>query len=279
MIKLCAFADEASEEFSGQITALKRNHFSMLEIRGVDGENISKLSLKKVEEIKKSLDNNGLKVWSIGSPVGKSDPCVDFDTQLDTFKRLCEGAQILGAEKIRMFSFYTKNELDAFRGLEAFLKATPKGITLCHENEKGIFGDDYESCLKIHKAFPEIKAVFDPANYVQCGVDTKKAWECISPYIVYIHIKDAVAGKNENVVCGTGDGQIAKILTKAFEEDGYRGFLTLEPHLVLFATLQSLEVVDATEVISENKAKDGAEGYEMQFLALREILRNIRLYK
>lgn len=238
MIKLCAFADEASEEFSGQITALKRNHFSMLEIRGVDGENISKLSLKKVEEIKKSLDNNGLKVWSIGSPVGKSDPCVDFGSQLDTFKRLCEGAQILGAEKIRMFSFYTKNELDAFRGLEAFLKATPKGITLCHENEKGIFGDDYESCLKIHKAFPEIKAVFDPANYVQCGVDTKKAWECISPYIDYMHIKDAL--KSGRVVpAGMGDGNLEFLLDSYYKMGGR--VLTLEPHLMEFKGLSELE--------------------------------------
>ena len=66
-----------------------------------------------------------------------------------------------------------------------------------------------------------------------------------------------------------------QILAKAIREDGYEGFLTLEPHLVLFATLQSLEVVDATEVISENKAKDGAEGYAMQYNALCDILKAI----
>ena len=69
--------------------------------------------------------------------------------------------------------------------------------------------------------------------------------------------------------------KIPEILKKAIREDGYKGFLTLEPHLVLFATLQSLEVVDATEVISENKAKDGAEGYAMQYNALCDVLKAI----
>ena len=55
-------------------------------------------------------------------------------------------------------------------------------------------------------------------------------------------------------------------------DDGYEGFLTLEPHLVLFASLLSLETEDAANIIKKNKAKDGAEGYAMQYHALREIL-------
>ena len=41
-MKLCAFADEASEKLGGQIDALRRNGISLLEIRGV------KLIVKKV---------------------------------------------------------------------------------------------------------------------------------------------------------------------------------------------------------------------------------------
>ena len=48
--------------------------------------------------------------------------------------------------------------------------------------------------------------------------------------------------------------------------------MTLEPQLVLFASLQSLETEDAANIIKKNKAKDGAEGYAMQYHALREIL-------
>ena len=43
-MRLCAFADEASVSLDGQIEALKRNNISLLEIRGVDGENIKEIS-------------------------------------------------------------------------------------------------------------------------------------------------------------------------------------------------------------------------------------------
>ena len=151
------------------------------------------------------------------------------------------------------------------------------GIILIHENEKEIYGDTGERCKVILDALasPNFKAAFDFANFVQCGEDTEACWEILKEHVVYIHIKDAVSGSNENVVCGTGEGKIPELLKKAIREDGYEGFLTLEPHLVLFATLQSLEVADAAEVISENKAKDGAEGYAMQYHALCDILKAI----
>ena len=76
------------------------------------------------------------------------------------------------------------------------------------------------------------KSAFDFANFVQCGEDTAKCWDALRPYIVYIHIKDAVSTDKENVLCGTGEGKIPELLHKAIVEEGYTGFLTLEPHLV-----------------------------------------------
>ena len=119
------------------------------------------------------------------------------------------------------------------------------------------------------------KSVFDFANFVQCGENTKECWEILKEHIVYIHIKDAVTTDNENVVCGTGEGQIKEILDQAINKEGYEGFLTLEPHLVLFDSLASLETTASENIIKENKAKDGAEGYAMQYNALCEILKQI----
>ena len=147
-------------------------------------------------------------------------------------------------------------------------------VVLIHENEKDIYGDIARRCKDVldNVGSEHFKAAFDYANFVQCGEDTAACWELLKDNVAYIHIKDAVYGKGENVLCGTGDGKIPQLLEQAIVKEGYQGFLTLEPHLVLFDTLQSLEVVDATEVISENKAKDGAEGYTMQYNALKEIL-------
>ncbi len=78
-------------------------------------------------------------------------------------------------------------------------------------------------------------------------------------------------------VCGvmvTQEG-IKEILERAVREEGYEGFLTLEPHLVVFDALKSLELADADSIIRENKATNGAEGYAMQYHALKEILNAI----
>ncbi len=237
-MRLCGFADEADSFLSGQVTALKRNKMELLEIRGVDEENISVVPVGKLKEIKKMLDENIIGVWSIGSPIGKADPCVDFDSHIEKFKHVCEAAEILGAKRIRMFSFFTKDEKIALLSLEKLLKITPSGIILCHENEKGIFGDDYESCVKIHKEFPEIKAVFDPANFVQCGVDTKAAWQELSPYVNYMHIKDALAS-GQVVPAGSGIGNLKYLIGEYAKMGGE--VLTLEPHLMEFYGLSELE--------------------------------------
>ena len=235
------------------------------------------------ESILPRLQARRVKVSSLGSPIGKIDIDDDaaYEKQLQQLDTLCQICNLLDCKYIRMFSFWMLNKNpddwkdEVLRKLRGFADVAAKyGVVLIHENEKDIYGDIGSRCKTIldELASPNFKAAFDFANFVQCGENTAECWELLKEHVAYIHIKDAVAGKNENVVCGTGDGQIAKILAKAIKEDGYEGFLTLEPHLVLFATLQSLEVVDATEVISENKAKDGAEGYAMQYNALKDVL-------
>ena len=66
-IKLAAFADEASSVFDEQIVMMKENGIALLEMRGVDDINVSKLTLAQAKEAKKKLDDNGLSVWSIPS--------------------------------------------------------------------------------------------------------------------------------------------------------------------------------------------------------------------
>ena len=244
-IRIFAFADEASSALDGQILALKRNCLDGLEIRGVDGKNISDVTLNEASEIRKRLDDENLTVFSVGSPIGKIGITDDFSPHLDKFKHTLELASVLGAENIRMFSFYVegdeagKYESEVLSRLGAMTDAA-KGysVTLCHENEKGIFGDIPSRCLKIHKAFPEIKAVFDPANFVQCGVDTLEAYGMLSDYIKYMHIKDSTKD-GEIVPAGCGIGNIGEIASSLILK-GVRSF-TMEPHLTVFEGLSSLE--------------------------------------
>ena len=106
-IKIYAFADEASPNIDEQIAALKRNGLQGLEIRNVDGVNISDITLEKAKEVKQKLSSNGLITWSVGSPIGKIDiEKDDFKAHLEKLKRTLEIADILESKNIRMFSFY-----------------------------------------------------------------------------------------------------------------------------------------------------------------------------
>lgn len=244
---LSAFADEADGRISGQITAMKENGISLLEIRGVDGQNISDISLPQAKQLRTVLEDSGIRVWSLGSPYGKIGITEDFGPHLDKFKHGVELAHILGAERIRMFSFYTPaGEAPRYRDavmarLEQFLLAAHgSGILLCHENEKGIYGDIASRCEDIHKTFPALKAVFDPANFIQCGQDTVEAWNALAPYVEYMHIKDAMADGSV-VPAGKGIGNLSYLLAH-FKGD----VLTLEPHLSVFAGFDQLEAGEKT---------------------------------
>lgn len=255
-MKLYAFADEASSMIDGQITAMKENGLDGLEIRNVDNVNVVDISDAKAKEVRKKLDEAELRVWTIGSPIGKIDiEKGSFEQHTERFKRSLEIAEILGADNVRLFSFFTPGDNRAdykdkvIERLGVFAEiAKGTGITLCHENEKGIYGDVPERCLEIHKALPEIKAIFDPANYIQCGVDTLKAWEMIKPYVKYLHIKDALADGNV-VPAGKGVGNLKYILDD-FKKNGGDS-LTIEPHLTVFAGLADLEKEGDKSVVGE----------------------------
>ena len=283
-IIISGFADEIDPQLDVQLKVVKDLGMEYICFRAADGKGVAEYTLEEVKErILPRLNAAGVKVSSLGSPIGKIDIDDDaaYEKQLQQLDTLCQICNLLDCKYIRMFSFWMLNKnpdewkAEVLKKLRGFAEIAAKyDVILIHENEKDIYGDTAArgAGLLDELASPNFKAAFDFAKFVQCGENTAECWELLKEHVAYIHIKDAVAGKNENVVCATGDGQIPEILKKAIREDGYEGFLTLEPHLVLFATLQSLEVVDATEVISENKAKDGAEGYAMQYNALKDVL-------
>lgn len=149
-------------------------------------------------------------------------------------------------------------------------------IIALHENEKGIYGASAECCLDLIKTInnPSFLCAFDFANFVHCGEDPLFAYNMLKEYITYFHIKDFSQKTANNVLCGTGDGKISEILNLAYK-DGYSGFLTLEPHLVLFGALQGLELVEADEIIKENLYEDGRAGFTAQYNAIRKIVSEI----
>ena len=276
-MKIYAFADEASANVDQQIVAMKRNGLQGLEIRNVDGVNISDITVEKAKEVHQKLKEAGLVVWSIGSPLGKVGIEDDFEAHMAKFKHTLEIAKLLECNNIRLFSFYLPGDKEPERyhdevicRLKKMVEAAKgSGIDLCHENEKGIYGDVAKRCLEIHKEIPELKGIFDPANFVQCGQDTLEAWELLQPYIKYLHIKDALAD-GMVVPAGAGIGHLKKILD-AFRAKG-GAEVTVEPHLTVFEGLRELEGNSREVKVQEFKYPDADTAFDVACNSLKELL-------
>ncbi len=286
-IHISGFSDEISSDFKEQLEHVVKLGMNYISLRGIDGRNINEYSIEEINGyVKPTLEKYQVKVSSIGSPIGKVfiDDEEGYNQQKIDLDRLCQIANILECDYMRIFSFYIPKDKnpeyykdEVIAKTKEFVENAKKcNVDLLHENEKDIYGD---TDVRVKELFDGVKsdnfrAIFDFANFVQVGTETLPAYKLLEDEIEYIHIKDAVFDVNENVVCGTGDGHIKEILKDVLAK-GYEGFLTLEPHLVMFDSLQALELEDASDVIKEDKAKDGAEGYKMQYDALIGLLKEI----
>lgn len=270
MIKLCAFSDEASGSLEGQIAALRRNGISYMEIRNVDGKNIKDITPERAREIKQILDENQIKVWSIGSPIGKVDIDTDIDEYMQVVCHILEIAKILECDRIRMFSFfkaYDKSEKVMEYLRKMVEKADSYNIKLCHENEKDIYGDTAERNLQILENVPGLYYIYDPANFLQVGEDAKKTLSLLADKAEYFHIKDVISKTGQLVPAGEGDGRISELI-EGIDSDKV---LTLEPHLTIFA---GYAAIDSTEMKNKYTFESNDAAFDAAVVALKGLLAN-----
>lgn len=278
-IKITGFADEIHPSLDAQLEALREFGVSALELRAADGVNVSDFTPQKLREVKEKLNAAGITVSAIGSPIGKISIEEEFGGHIEKLKRTLEIQRELDAPYLRMFSFYIPKGQDPARFSGQVLErlgamcqeAERWDAVLLHENEKGIFGDTAPRCLELMKALAgaHFQAVFDFANFVEVGQPTLEAFGLLRPYIRYIHIKDCTAGK-KIVPAGQGEGHVEEILSQLFCS-GWRGYLSLEPHLVDFAGLAALE----RDPARRGGNMDGKTAWAQALAALRGILAGI----
>lgn len=279
---LSAFSDEIDSDLKTQMDVLEQHGISFIEMRGVNGKGLVQYSMDEVRGIKKQLDARGFKISAIGSPIGKINITDEFGPHLELFKHTIEIAKIMETKYIRMFSFFIpkgKNPADfrdevMKRWEQLILAAEGSGLVLLHENEKDIYGDTAERCLDLLKTMncSYLKATFDPANFVQCNVETYPAgYELLKEYIVYMHIKDAVYSDHHVVPAGFGDGKLKETLTSLYNA-GYEGFLSLEPHLASFTGYADLEPTSPLNKLPEGGSKQFAIAVEALKKMISEIV-------
>ena len=276
---LSAFADEASPMLDEQIKALQEEGISLIELRGVDGKNVSGLTIEEAQAVKIKLDAAGIRLSALGSPYGKASLGQTFDEHLASFKHGLELCKVLDCKRIRMFSFYPAGPVEeareeVLRRLEIMLTlAEEAGVQLVHENEKGIYGDDTARNADLLNHFgARLGFAFDPANFVQCGVNTLEAYEQLHDRITYMHIKDALLADGAVVSAGNGDGHVAEILGKLNAGRDDEVILTVEPHLTVFAGLKNLQ---DEELKHHESYPDSRTAFHAAVSALKGILEQL----
>lgn len=275
--KISGFSDEIAMDMDTQFKVLEKLNIHYFEPRGINGRNIADLTDQEVERLRKKMTAHGIRVSSIGSPIGKVKLEEDLEAHFCQFQRVVEIAEKLDAKYIRMFSFYheggewTGEEraqvLEQLRRMIAYAKE--RDVVLLHENEKDIYGDTVDRCADLMQELgcAHFRAVFDPANFVQCGQDTKEGCDRLKDHIAYVHVKDALFQDGRVVPAGAGDGNVAYVLKSLFD-GGYDGFLSLEPHLGSFEGLADLELDDKML----NLPKGGEGTFTLAYRALEEIV-------
>jgi len=244
---LTGFADEISPELDEQLDTLTRESIRYLELRSVWNTNVLDLTDEELVRVKTATAERGIRISSIGSPIGKVPITDPFGPHRERFRRALHAAEVMEAPYVRIFSFFIPEGQDPTRHRDEVIdrmahlahEAEESGVTLLHENEKDIYGDLPGRCVDILASVdsPALRAAWDPANFVQCGVGHPYAegYESLRPYIEYVHVKDAVSGSGKVVAAGEGDGQLPETLS-ALHASGFDSFFSLEPHLASAGT-------------------------------------------
>ncbi|MDA8439335.1 MAG: sugar phosphate isomerase/epimerase [Propionibacterium sp.] len=241
MWTLSGFSDEISPDLEEQVSLVAKLAMSYLEFRSAWGINVLDLDDDQLARAQQVLDAQGVKVSSIGSPIGKIRIDDDFEEHLHRARHAVEVAHRFGAPYVRIFSFFmppgqNPDDLrdEVLRRMRALADVAEEGgVIFLHENEKEIYGDIPRRCVDILESVgsPNLRAAWDPANFVQVGVHPfTDGFAAIRPYLEYVQIKDAHLSTGEVVPAGRGDGEVAQTI-RALHADGFDGFFSLEPHL------------------------------------------------
>jgi sugar phosphate isomerase/epimerase len=240
-VTLSGFADEISPDPAEQLATLAAESITHLELRSAWSVNVADFTPAQLGSFRAILAAAGVRVSAIGAPIGKIPIGAPLGPELERMRRIADIARELGTTIVRVFSFFMPpgepperhrpQVIDRMGALAQI--AAERGLILAHENEKEIYGDTPDRCADLITSVgsPALRATFDAANFVQCGVRPfSEGYGLLRPYLVYLQVKDALAATGQVVPAGQGDGQVRETLA-ALREEGFSGFVSLEPHL------------------------------------------------
>ena len=103
MWTLTGFADEISPELEEQLETLAQESMDYMELRSVWNTNVLDLSDDELDRVKSATAQRGIRISSIGSPIGKVPVTDPFGPHLERFRRALYAADATGAPTFASF--------------------------------------------------------------------------------------------------------------------------------------------------------------------------------
>ena len=262
MVKLGIINDEVSSDFARSCELVAAWGLSHVELRVLWGKNVLQLSDDALKRAKTILDEHGLEVTAIASPIFKSpldgqarEVAADFalpgsesfGAQLELLERACDLCNFFGTRLVRVFTFWeepwSEELLEAISAklLEAAALAQARDKVLAIENEPVCSvgtGRELAALCRVLQAsavHAHLGALWDPGNALAAGETSPypDGYEALRACnLVHVHLKDLTfteEGQPQFVPLGQGrldyEGQLRRL-----KEDGYEGAFVLEPH-------------------------------------------------
>ncbi|MFW6138612.1 MAG: sugar phosphate isomerase/epimerase family protein [Spirochaetota bacterium] len=255
---MSGFTDEAASGIDKQIQACKELGWKWIDLRAVEGENITNVSDEKFDEVCTKLWEAGIGVSSFGSEIANwgrkiSEPP---DRDYQELKWAVPRMHRLGVKMIRIMSYnapqgrvgeHPEIEKEIIKRLKEMVRmAEGEGIVCVHENCETWGGQSPEHTRLLLDRIDStsFKLAFDTGNPFAIPdrsvrgpfpyQDALQFYREVSAHVAHVHIKDGrMEGDNPVYTFpGEGDCRVPEILAE-MHENGYQGGFSIEPHIAV----------------------------------------------
>jgi sugar phosphate isomerase/epimerase len=259
--RVAVINDEITQDF-GRACEVASKEFGMewIELRGMWNKNLLKLDAKEIEEARRILEKNKLRVTDIASPLFKVDwpgapkskysPKRDqfnadftFEQQDEVLERSIELAKTFNTDRVRLFDFWRLDDQAPYREAineklrDVAARAAKKNVILVLENEPACNTATAAEAAKVFGAIssPNLMLNWDPGNAAERGEKPYPDGYNLLPKdrIGHCHCKDAAkkpdgsgyqwAAMGQGIIDWVGQFQ-------ALKRDGYHFAVSLETH-------------------------------------------------
>jgi len=256
-MEISIITDEVSQNFEYTLDFLAKLGVKNIELRSIWGKNVANLNKEELLKLSDLIEEKGLRVSALATPIFKCPLFDDSPILIDTDKFFVKGdtynehmrmlrfsfklAKVLKTNRIRVFSFLKVNNIKGAwqeivnRLQHAAFLASKYNLFLILENEHTCNICDTNLILKFFRSinYTNMKLLWDPCNSLIFGNNPIEEYRKIKKYICYVHIKNVVLDDNNSYkYTKISDGIIDyKTLICKMIRDNYKGCISLEPHI------------------------------------------------